>query len=126
MKLYVCLILVLFMRCLHCFDCCFADLPLCDETKARLQRNNNQLIEILHTSLDVLDYLLKEHAIDETDYHNLLGESEMSRRNAMLIDIFTERGTERGFECFCNYLSSDENQKHVVSCLLRGITLLLK
>ena len=81
---------------------------------------------MLHTSIDVLDYLLKEHAIDETDYHNLLRESEKSRRNAMLIDIFNERGTERGYECFCNYLSSDENQKHVVDCLQRGITFLLK
>ena len=96
------------------------DLPLCNEARKRLRRIKGRVIEILDTSYKLLAYLYQEHVISEIDYHNLRNESEMTNRNAMLMDIIMH-GSERGFACFCDCLSSDVNQAYLVSCLLKGI-----
>jgi len=78
------------------------------------------VIESMDTSTTFLDYLYQGHVIGETDYHCLRNESEMTNRNAMLMDIIL-RGSERGFSYFCDCLSSDVNQAYLVDCLLKGI-----
>ena len=96
------------------------DLPLCDEARKRLRRIKGRVIEILDTGNKLLAYLYQEHVICETDYHSLRSESAMTNKNAMLMDIIM-RGSERGFACFCDCLSSDLNQAYLVPCLQRGM-----
>ena len=107
-----------------CFNYFVGDLPLCNEARKRLRRIKGRVIEILDTSYKLLAYLYQEHVIGEIDYHNLRNESEMTNRNAMLMDIIM-RGSERGFACFCDSLSSDVNQAYLVPCLQRGIQSIL-
>jgi len=107
------------MLCI-CFYCFVGDLPLCNEARKRLRRIKGRVIEILDTSYKLLAYLYQEHVIGEIDYHNLRNESEMTNRNAVLIDIIM-RGSERSFECLCDCLNSDVNQAYLVPCLQRGI-----
>lgn len=112
------------MHFVHWFCYFLGDLPLCNEARKRLRRIKGRVIEILDTSYKLLAYLYQEHVIGEIDYHNLRNESEMTNRNAMLMDIIM-RGSERGFACFCDSLSSDVNQAYLVPCLQRGIQLTL-
>ena len=96
------------------------DLPLSDEVRKRLRRIKGRVIQILDTGNKLLAYLYQEHVIGETDYHSLRSESAMTNRNAMLMDIIM-RGSERGFACFCECLSSDVNQAYLVPCLQSGM-----
>ena len=82
------------------------------------------MIQILDTSTKLLAYLYQEHVIGETDYHSLRSEPEMTNRSAMVMDIIM-RGSERGFACFCDCLSSDVNQADLVPCLQRGTEILV-
>jgi len=77
------------------------------------------VIEIMDTSNKLLAYLYQERVIGEIDYHNLRNESEMTSRNALLMDIIM-RGSERHFRCLCECLESDVNQAYLVPCLQRG------
>lgn len=104
---------------MHCFYCYIGDLPLCNEARKRLRRIKGQVIEIMYTSSKLLAYLYQEHVIGETDYYSLRGESEMTNRNALLVDIIM-RGSDRHFACFCKCLSSDVNQAYLVPCLQKG------
>jgi len=71
-------------------------LPLCEEARKRLRRIKGRVIEIMDTGTKLLAYLYQGHVIGETDYQCLRNESEMTNRNAMLMDIIM-RGSERGF-----------------------------
>jgi len=102
---------------LDCFGCLVGDLPLCNEARKRLRRIKGRLIEIMDTSSKLLAYLYQEHVIGETDYHRLRTESEMTSRNAKLMDIIM-RGSDRHFASFCECLSSD--QAYLVPCLQKG------
>jgi len=107
----------------HCFCYFVGDLPLCDEARKRLRRIKGRVIQIMDTGTKLLAFLYQGHVIGETDYHCLRNESEMTNRNAMLMDIIM-RGSERGFSYFCDCLSSDVNQAYLVPCLQKGIKIL--
>ena len=104
---------------LDCPGCLIGDLPLCNEARKRLRRIKGRLIEIMDTSSKLLAYLYQEHVIGEMDYHRLRSESEMTSRNAKLMDIIM-RGSDRHFACFCECLSSHVNQAYLVPCLQKG------
>lgn len=95
------------------------DLPLCSEARKRLRRIKCHVIDILDAGNKLLAYLYQEHVIGDTDYHCLLSESSMTNRSSMLMDVIL-RGSEHGFACFCEFLSSDVNQAYLVPCLERG------
>ena len=75
---------------------------------------------MLDTGNRLLAYLYQEHVIGDTDYDCLLREPAMTNRSAMLMDVIL-RGSERGFACFCEFLTSDVNQAYLVPCLQGGI-----
>jgi len=104
---------------LYCFNCSVGDLPLCNETRKRLRRIKARVIDIMDTGNRLLAYLYQERVIGDTDYHCLLSESLMTNRSSMLMDVIL-RGSDRGFACFCNCLSSDVNQAYLVPCFQKG------
>jgi len=104
----------------YCFHCFVGDLPLCNEARERLRRIKCHVIDILDAGNRLLAYLYQEHVIGDIDYRCLLSESSMTNRSSMLMDVIS-RGSERGFACFCEFLSSDVNQAYLVPCLQKGI-----